>query len=100
MLTKVGDPSCLKAEVAGKQEHALRKKQNTNNYLMKEFAKELSSSLRQLLNRHGVRRIFGLQKFEIRFESWNVGSFCGISTEVCGQLRKREVDMCCLQEVR
>ena len=37
----------------------------------------------------------GLQKFEVRF-----GSFCGRDTEVCGKLRKRAVDMCCLQEVR
>ena len=41
-----------------------------------------------------------LQKFEVRFRSWNVGSFCGRVTEVCGPLRKREVDMCCVQEVR
>ena len=27
-------------------------------------------------------------------------SFCGRGTEVCEQLRKREVDMWCVQEVR
>ena len=26
--------------------------------------------------------------------------FCGSGTDVCEQLRKREVDMCCLQEPR
>ena len=29
-----------------------------------------------------------------------VGSFCGKGRELCEQLRKREVDMCCLHEVR
>ena len=67
---------------------------------MKEFVKQLAPSPRQLLNGHGVRRISGLQKFEVRLESWNVGSFCERDTEVCKQLRKREVDLCCLQEVR
>ena len=46
-----------------------------------------------------MQRISGLQKFEVRFGSWNVGS-CGRGTEVCEQLRKKEVDMCCLQDVR
>ena len=41
-----------------------------------------------------------MQKFEVRFGSWNVGSFCGSGTEVCEQLRKKKVDMCCLQEER
>ena len=67
---------------------------------MRKFVRELALSPGQLLNGQGVRRISGIQKFEIRFEIWNVGSFCGRGTEVCEQLRKREVDMCCLQEVR
>ena len=92
MLTKVEDLSCLKTEVGGKQGHALRKKESTKNYLMKEFVKELAPSLRQLLNGQGVQRISGLQKCEARFGSWNVGSFCGRGTEVCEQLKKREVD--------
>ena len=36
----------------------------------------------------------------VRFESWNVGSMCGRGTKVCEELRKRKVDVCCLQEVR
>ena len=36
----------------------------------------------------------------VRFGSWNVGSICGRGTEVCEELRKRKVDVCCLQEVR
>ena len=67
---------------------------------MKEYVKELAPSPRQLLNRQGVQRTSGLQKFEVRFGSWNVESFCGRGTEVCEQLRKRKVDMCCLQKVR
>ena len=67
---------------------------------MKEFVKEWAPTSRKLLNGQGVQRISRLQKFEVRFGSWNVGSFCGRGTEVCEQLRKREVDMCCPQEVR
>ena len=89
MLTKIGDPSCLKTEVGGKQEHALRKKQSSKNYIMKKFVKKLAPSSRQLLNGKGVRRISGLQKFKIRFGSWNVGSFCGRGTKVFEQLRER-----------
>ena len=63
---------------------------------MKEFVKELAPSLRQLLNGKGVQRISGLQEFEVRFGNWNVGSFCVRGKEVCKQLRKRDVDMCCL----
>ena len=77
-----------KNEVGVKQGHALRKKQSTKNYLMKEFVKELAPSPRQLINGQKVRRISGLQKFEVRF-----GSFCGRGTEVCEQLRKKKVDM-------
>ena len=36
----------------------------------------------------------------VRFGSWNVGSICGRGTEVCEELRKRKVVVCCLQEVR
>ena len=37
-----------------------------------------------------------------RFGSWNVGSrpISGRGTEVYEELRKRKVDVCCLQEVR
>ena len=29
-----------------------------------------------------------------------MGSLCGKKTEVCEELRKRKVDVCCMQEVR
>ena len=45
-----------------------------------------------------MQKISGLQKFEVRFESWDVGSFCGRGAEVYEQLKKRKEDMCCLQE--
>ena len=95
MLTKIGDASCLKPEVGGKQRHALRKNQSTKNYLMKEFVVELTSSPRQLLNKQGMQRISGSMKFGITFGSWNVGSFCERGTELSEQLRKRKVNMCC-----
>ena len=33
MLTKIGDPSCLKTEVGSKQGHALRKKTKQQKFL-------------------------------------------------------------------
>ena len=32
--------------------------------------------------------------------TWNVGSISGRGTEVCEELRKRRMDVCCLQNVR
>ena len=36
----------------------------------------------------------------MRLGTWYVGSMNGRGTEVCEELRKRRVDVCCLQEVR
>ena len=36
----------------------------------------------------------------MRAGTWNVGSMSGRGTEVCEELRKRRMDVCCLQEVR
>ena len=36
----------------------------------------------------------------MRVGTWNVGSMNGRGTEVCEELRKRWIDVCCLQEVR
>ena len=36
----------------------------------------------------------------VRVDTWNVGSMSGRGTEVCEELRKRKMDVCCLQEVR
>ena len=35
----------------------------------------------------------------MRVGTWNVGSMSGRGTEVCEELRKRRMDVCCLQEV-
>ena len=40
------------------------------------------------------------KRIGVRFRSWNVGSISGGGTEVYEELRKRKVDVCCLQEVR
>ena len=40
------------------------------------------------------------EKVGVRFGSWNVGCISGRGTEVCEELRKRQVDVCCLQKVR
>ena len=36
----------------------------------------------------------------IRFDTLNVGSLCRRKTEECEELRKRRIDVCCMQEVR
>ena len=36
----------------------------------------------------------------MRVGTWNVGSMSGRGTEVCDELRKRKMNVCCLQEVR
>jgi len=40
------------------------------------------------------------RRFGVRLGTWNIGSISGRGTEVCEELRKRMVDVCCLQEVR
>ena len=49
-----------------------------------------------------MQRISGIKSecHGIRFDTLNVGSLCGRKTEVCEELRKRRVDVCCIQEVR
>ena len=37
---------------------------------------------------------------KLRFGSWNVGSMVGRSMEIVDELRKRKVDVCCVQETR
>ena len=38
--------------------------------------------------------------FGVRFWVWNLGSLSGKGGEVCEELRKRMIDVCCLPEVR
>ena len=38
----------------------------------------------------GLRRIFGLRNLEVRFGSWNIGSFCGKGTEEYEELKKEK----------
>lgn len=40
------------------------------------------------------------KRFGVRVGSWNVGSLRGKGVEICEELRKRRVDVCCVQEVR
>ena len=76
--------------------------------LMRIQRKVLAPSPRQPLNGQGLLRIPGFKIHEkkvekrigIRLGSWNVGRISGRVTEVCEELRKRKVDVCCLQEVR
>ena len=70
----------------------------SKNLVMTANKKQMAPSPRQPLSGQGVRRISGLGG--MKFGSWNVGSICGRGTEVCEELRKRNVDVCCIQEVR
>ena len=56
----------------------------------------------QLLNGQGVRRISGFRSecHGKRFGTLNVESLCERKTEMCEELRKRKVDVCCIQEAR
>ena len=56
----------------------------------------------QLLNKQGVQKIsrFKPECHGVRFGILNVGSLCGRKTEVSEDLRKRRVDVCCMQVVR
>ena len=75
---------------------------------MKMQKKILAPSPWQPLNGQGVQRISGLkflkekvaERLGARFKNWNVGSISSRGTEVCEELKKRKVDVCCLQEVR
>ena len=71
---------------------------------MKMQRKVSAPSPRQPLNGQGALRIPGSkiikEKVGVRFGSWNVGSISGRGTEVGEELKKRKVDVYCLQEVR
>ena len=78
---------------------------------MKDDKKLLALSPQQPLGGQRVLRISGLnsdsvrtksvrEKLEFRLGTWNIGSLCCRGVEVCETLRKRRVDVCCIQEVR
>ena len=61
----------------------------------------MALSLQQLLNGQRVLRILGLSSFSsFSFGSYNIDSLNGNSMELCEKLVRREVDICCIQEVR
>ena len=96
------DHLCLKADVKGKEGHAPCRRILLQQIPMTRKNIQVAPSPRQLLNGRGVRRIsaFKSECHGIRFGTPNVGSLCGRKTEVCEELRKRKVDVCCIQEVR
>ena len=58
-----------------------------------EEKKQMAHSYQQPLIGEEVQRISG---FRVQFKSWNVISICRRGTEVCEELRKRKVDVCCI----
>ena len=96
------DHSRQKTEVGDKQGHAPHRRILLQQVTMIRKNKQMAPSPQQLLNGPGVRRFSGFKsEYQgIRFGTLNVGSLCGRKTEVCEELRKRRVDVCCMQEVR
>ena len=96
------DHSCQKTEVGGKQVHAPCRKISLQQIPMTRKNVQVATSVRQLLNGQGVRRISGFRSecHGIRFGTLHVESLCRRKTEVCEEVRKRKVDVCCIQEVR
>ena len=95
------DYSRQKTEVGGKQGHAPHRKILLQQiYLTRK--NKMAPSPRQLLNGEGARRISGFtpECRGIKFGTSNVGSLCGRKTEACEELRKRRVDVCCMQKKR
>ena len=69
--------------------------------------KAMALSSQQLLNEQRVLRMPGLSSFSscsfgrsFFFGSFNIGSLNGKSMELCEELLRREVGICCIQEVR
>ena len=64
----------------------------------------MALSPQQLLNGQRVIRIPGLSSCSFgrsfSFGSYNIGSLNGKSMELCEELVRREVGICCIQEVR
>ena len=63
----------------------------------------MAPSPRQFLNVQGMGRFSGF-KFESKFHGIRFGTLsvrsCGRKTEILEELRKKRVDVCCMQEVR
>ena len=65
--------------------------------------KSKGSQFQQLLNGQKMLRMSGLSSFsfgKFLFGSFNMVSLNGKSMEVCEELLRREVGVCCIQEVR
>ena len=69
--------------------------------------KAMALSAQQLLNGQRMLSIPGLSSFSscsfgrsFFFGSYNIGSLNGKSMELCGELVRREVGICCIQEMR
>ena len=101
-LTAWLNHSCQKTEVAGKQGHAPCRRILLQQIPMTRKSIQVAPSPRQLLNGHRVQIISGFKSecHGIKFSTLNVGSLCGRKAEVCEELRKRKVDVCCIQKVR
>ena len=56
--------------------------------------------LQQCPHHHMAGNMEYKNSLEIRLGTWNIGTLNGKGLEICDELWKRNVDMCCLQEGR
>ena len=69
----------------------------SNKFFMNAQKNAMALSLQQLLNGQRVLRMPGRS---FSFGSFNIGSLNGKRMELCEELLRREVGICCIQEVR
>ena len=96
------DHSRQKNEVEGKQGYAPRRRNLLQQIPIARKNNQMAPSPRQLLNLQVVRRIYGFKPEcrRIRFGTLNVVSLCGRKAEMYEELRKRRIDVRCMQKAR
>ena len=82
----------------GGDQSARRLGRAASAYLRKKDVTPCPGPRRGTLHYDGCKRPD--MRLGARFASWNVGSMCKRGTEICEELRKRNIDVCGVQEVR
>ena len=79
---------------------------------MRQLAQRLCWAAPAYKRKEGAIPYPGMRKHSLQYDgrpdgrfgvwvwTWNLGSLCGKGVEVCEELRKRMIDVCCLPEVR
>ena len=65
------------------------------------FHKKEGATLHSGVQKHGLQYDGRLdERFGVRVGTWNLGNLSGKLGEVCEELRKRMIDVCCSHDVR